>query len=78
MLTLVVKQKSTIIDVDHSIDRINVVRRIPQITVFDDKVFYVEPIVYRDGGLYDATGTPVDAEYYNTTLWQELWDAGSP
>lgn len=55
-------------------DRITVKANPSLILTYDNT--YIEPFTYVDGGFYDATGTPVDALYYNTISWDVIWNGG--
>jgi len=78
MLNLVARQQAPTILVYFEPTTIVAKSGIGPILVYDKTDLYVEPFVYIDGGLYDAEGTPVDAEYYNTTFWNTTWDAKYP
>ena len=50
-------------------------RAIPSVISYDDAKM-PEPFIYVDGGAYDQEGTPVDAGFYNTTVWTDTWNGG--
>lgn len=78
MLNLVARQQPVTILSYFEPVVISVKNGIAPIQVYDKTDLYIEPFVYIDGGLYDAVGTPVDAEYYNTTSWTTTWNAKYP
>ena len=72
MLTIISKQQKPSIPAYFDPLVITVKANIAPILVYDNT--YIEPFTYVDGGFYDATGTPVDALYYNTISWDVIWN----
>jgi hypothetical protein len=50
---------------------------IPKVTVYND-LYMPPPVPYIDGGLYNQEAAIADAEFYNTTSWQVVWDGETP
>ncbi len=77
MQDIVVRQKTprSVVYIDR--DVITVRYRVRTITVYDDKPVEIAA-TYIDGGTYDQSGNIIDAGFYNTTSWDNTWDAGYP
>jgi hypothetical protein len=73
MPEVLVRQKTNKVNVSLGIETITLKHKIPTIYVYDD--VYIPPVVpYIDGGLYNQEGAVADAELYNTTSWEIVWD----
>lgn len=77
MPEVVVRQRTPKVNVFTDIDVVNVIYKPLVITVYDDKPIQI-PAIYIDGGTYDQEGNIIDAGFYNTTSWDNTWDAGYP
>jgi len=72
--TNIIRQSIPKLTVFMGIDTVLAEHSVPIITVYDDN-FIEPPAIYVDAGLYNQEANSVDAGFYNTTSWQETWDA---